>query len=80
MDWLGEHWAMAAKLIGTGGLIAVLPRLFRGLIAIAAAPVLLEIEREKNHAREEQVADLLTELTALRKQRGEPDQEREAAS
>ena len=58
-----DRWEDLAKLTGFGGLgyslWRVLPRAYRAVIALLAAKVQLDIEREKNRAREEQVADLL---------------------
>jgi hypothetical protein len=70
-QWIAAHWNQLA--MGTGiaggafGLPKLIPRMWKSFATFLAAPVLLEIEREKNRAREEQVADLLEELDWRRK-------------
>lgn len=58
---------MAIGALG-GGLASLrwFPGLWRGLIRLIAAPVLLGIERERRLAREEQVAELLEEIERLK--------------
>lgn len=56
----------SGALGGLFGLPKVIPRCWRAVTALLAASVLLEIERQKNQAREEQVADLLAEVEWLR--------------
>ncbi len=66
------------EIIGTltllGGLLSMrwFPKFWRGIARAIASPLLLEIEREKNRAREEQVVDLLEQIEALRRERESP--------
>ncbi|MCC6596865.1 MAG: hypothetical protein IT477_10195 [Rhodanobacteraceae bacterium] len=70
MSLLSEHLGTIAMSGGAiGGAVASLrwfPGLWRGLIRLIAAPVLLGIERERRLAREEQVAELLDEIERLK--------------
>lgn len=70
--WIWNHWQelmMGSGLVGgTLGLPKLIPRIWRSFVSFIAAKILLDIEREKNKAREEQVADLLEELEWRRKQ------------
>lgn len=77
MSWLSAHWPSILTALGaTGGVGASLkffPRFWRGVARIVASPILLEIARETQLAREEQIADLLEIIEDQRRERDRAD-------
>jgi hypothetical protein len=69
--WLSSWSEIIGTLTLLGGLSSIkwFPRFWKALARTVASPLLLEIEREKLRAREEQVTDLLEQVEALRKDR-----------
>lgn len=72
--WLTYWEEIIGFLTLLGGIASIrwFPRFWRAVARAIASPLLLEIEREKNRAREEQVADLLEQIEALRRERESP--------
>lgn len=69
VSWLISHRAEFVIILGgvssIGGVAWRRPSALRALGRFLASPVLLEIEREVNHARDEQVTDLVGRVRSL---------------